>query len=315
MRTLLFVVALLAALYAGYWFAASSQIETRAEAALAQLESEGWTAEHSGLAVTGFPLRFDIKATDLRLAPPDGNFVWEAPSFRVHAASYRPNRIVAIWPDRQTLTMAGRKLDISSPDLRASATLGLSPALPLDQTTIGGGPVTVDAGRDWTAGLDRLSVRAERSGRDAAVYDLFIEAEGLRPPVIDAGTGLLRLDAQVALDAPIGLRDGTTPRLRRLSLREVRLAQGDVALTGAGDLAPDAQGYLAGRVMITADNWRGLLDLLEAAGILADRQRPFLEGALRGMAQGTNRIEVPVTFANGRVEALGMMLLQAPRVF
>lgn len=313
MRTLLYVAAVLVTLLSGAWFVAASQIESRTQAALADLEARGWEVDYADLATTGFPSRFDMTLTDLRLASPDGGVAWEAPSLRVFAPSYQPNRVVALWPEEQSLTVAGRRIDISARDLRASATAGLSSDLPLDEATVGSGLAAVQAENGWGFGMDRLAATAERSGTGAA-YDFSLEAEGLRPATVSANIGLLRLDARVTLDAPVELRGGSTPRFEGLDLRELRLAQGEVALTGTGQLAPDAQGYLAGTVTLAAENWRGLLDLLESAGLLVLDQRAFLQGALEELAQGGDRIEVPVTFANGQVQALGMVLLEAPRV-
>jgi hypothetical protein len=87
-----------------------------------------------------------------------------------------------------------------------------------------------------------------------------------------------------------------------------------VALTATGDLAPDAQGFLTGTLMLRAENWRGLLDLLQAAGLLVFDQGSFLAGALEPLARGGNDIEVPLTFRDGQVEVLGLVLLQAPSV-
>ena len=311
MRTFLYLAAALVTLLCGGWFVVASEIESRVEAAIADLRAQGWQVDYAQLSTTGFPLRFDTAATELSLASPDGDVVWEAPSFRFHASSHQPNRLVAVWPQEQSLTVAGQSLLISARDLRASATAGLSTDLPLNAATVESGLTAVEAESGWGVGMDRLTATAERSG---AAYDLFLEAEGLRPATSNASIGLLRLDAQIILDAPVALRSGTMPHFSGVALRQLRVAQGDVALTGTGALAPDARGYLSGTVTVAVENWRGFLDLLSAAGLLTQEQRPFLDGALEEMAQGRERIEVPITFANGQVSALGLVLLDAPRV-
>jgi hypothetical protein len=191
--------------------------------------------------------------------------------------------------------------------------VGLSGDLPLDRATVEGGLSSVTSDAGWGLGFDRL-LAAIRATGTANAYDLFLEAEGLRPASVSSSLGLLRLDAEVTLSAPLDRRLSGPLRLLALSLREARLSRGDVALGMTGDLAPDAQGFLAGTVTLAAENWRGLLDLLEAAGLLVYDQRAFLEGALGELAQGSDRIEVPVTFQDGRIEALGLVLLDAPRV-
>lgn len=314
MRTLFFVVAALAVLYGGYWSVGSSQVEERAEAALAGLRARGWAVDYASLDTTGFPARFDTTVTDLALASPDGRLGWAAPFFRVLALSYRPNRVIAVWPPEQRLTVAGQPVEIASQGLRASATVGLSRDLPLDRATIEGGLTGVSVGGGWGFGLDRLSAAVRRAEGAPAAYDLSLEARGLRPAAVGAEPGLLRLDLRVTLDAPLDRRLQGSPRLTGLAIREARLAQGGVALAATGELAPDARGFLSGTVLLAAEDWRGLLDLLDAAGLLVHDRAPVLEGALEELARGSDRIEVPVTFRDGRVEALGLVLLQAPRV-
>lgn len=314
MRALFFVVALLAALYGGYWFVGSSQVEARAREALADLRAQGWQVDYASLDTRGFPSRFDTTVTDLALASPDGRLSWEAPFLRVFALSYRPNRVIAAWPPEQSLTLAGQRLDIAAEGLRGSAAVDLSPDLPLADARLESGPMTVASAAGWELGLDRLLAAIRPAGPEPAAYDVFLEAEGLRPPALGARLGLLRLDGQVTLDAPLDRTLAAPPRLLGLSLRELRLAQGAAALAATGDLAPDERGFLAGTLTLRAENWRDLLALLESAGLLVHDQAPFLAGALEELAGGQDDIEVPVTFRDGQVEALGLVLLQAPRV-
>lgn len=314
MRTLFFVVALLAALYGGYWFVGQSQIEARATAALADLEAKGWDVAYSDLSTMGFPSRFDTTVTDIALTSPDGQVAWAAPFIQVFALSYRPNRVIAVWPPEQSLTVAGQDLDIAAQGLRASASAGVSADLPLRAATVESGLMAVTSDTGWGFGLDRLLAAIRPAGGAPNSYDVFLEAEGLRPQGASSAIGLLRIDAEAALDRPLDRRLTGTPRLQALTLRQARVERGDVALSAVGDLAPDAQGYLSGTIRITIENWRGLLDLLESAGFLVLDQAPFLAGALEQLSQGGDRIEVPVTFADGQVAALGIVLTQAPRL-
>ena len=311
MRTLLYLTLLLVTLLCGGWFVVAYQIEARVEAAVADLRTRGWEVSFDEISTTGFPMRIDTTLRDLSINSPDGRLAWKAPLFRFYALSYQPNRVIAVWPQQQSLRVAGQSFDISAQDLRTSATAGLSTDLPLNSVTVGSGLAAVEAQSGWGIGMDRLAATADRMG---TTYDLFLEAEGLRPATFSSNIGLLRLDAQLMLDGPVTLRSRTAPLFKGVELHELRLAQGEVALTGTGRLAPDQRGYLAGSVTFAVEDWRGFLDLLGAGGVLTQEQRPFLEGALEEMAQGSNRIKIPVTLADGNVSALGLVLLDAPRV-
>lgn len=312
MKRLFFIAVILAGLYASYWFVGSSQVETRARAALAELEARGWEIDYASLGTTGFPSRFDTSVEELSLVSPDGRLAWEAPFFQLLALSYRPNRVIAVWPERQRVTLAGQAFDLASDRLRASAAVGLSASFPLNEATVEGDGIVVQSEGGWTLSARSLLAAVRQAG--PATYDVYLGSEAIALPLVAEGLDLLRIDGRVMLDAPIDARLPGPPRLLGLSLREARLASGGTAITAVGDLAPDAQGFLAGTLTLRAENWRDLLAVLESAGLLVLDQAPFLAGALEQLAGGEKDIELPVTFRDGQVEALGVVLLPAPRV-
>lgn len=315
MRRLFVAVMVLAALYAGYWVVGSSQLERAARLALDDLAARGWQVAYSDLSTAGFPSRFDTTVTDLALASPDGAFAWEAPFLQVLALGYRPNQVIAVAPPDQVLTLGGQRLDLSAQGLRASATVGLSADLPLDHAAVESGLTAVRSSAGWGLGLDRLLAAIRRAGSGAPnAYDLYLEANGLRPDAVGSDLGLLRLAATATFDRPLDRRLARPPRLLSLALTDARLAEGDVAVAAAGTLAPDARGFLAGDLTLRVENWRGLLDLLDAAGVLVHDQAPLLAGALEELAQGSPDLELPVTFRDGGISALGVVLLEAPQV-
>jgi hypothetical protein len=312
MRALFWIVAAVAAAYAGLWFVGERQVETRAAQALADLEARGWQVDYASLNTTGFPSRLDTRVTDLRLLSPDGRLGWVLPALQVYALVYRPTHVIADLPPEQVVTVAGREFDLTSQALRASGRGGLSARLPFREAVVEGGPLTV-AGEGVELSLGRLLLAAREGGPGANAYDLYLDAGDIRPAEGAPALDLLRLDAQVTLDRPIDRTLRGAPGLLDVALRDARLTMGDVALSASGALAPDAEGALAGEVVIVAENWRGMLDLGEQAGTLDPARRAIFERALEGLAEG-DRIEVPVTFANGTISALGLPLLAAPRL-
>lgn len=313
MRALVWITGVLALLYGGYWFVGRSQVETRARAALADLEAQGWEVDYSSLETVGFPSRFDTTVTDLALASPDGQVAWEVPVLRVYALSYRPNHVIARLPPTQRVTVGGRAFDVAAEGLQASARAGLSADLPFRDVTVESGPLTI-TGPGIEGGVSRLlaAVRLAEAEGDDPAYLVFLEGEDLAvagTPALD----LVRIDALATLGAPIDRRLQEAPPLVSLSLRDVRLARASSALTATGTLMPDAEGFLAGEVVLAAEDWRGALLSLEEAGLLTADVAGLVAGALEPLAEG-DRIDVPVTFAEGRVSALGLPLLAAPQV-
>ena len=101
MRVLLGVTALLGALWAGYWVVGSSAAQSGMADWFDERRAEGWVAEYDDLAVRGFPNRFDAGFTEISLADPGTGLAWQAPFFQLLALSYKPNHVIAVWPDEQ----------------------------------------------------------------------------------------------------------------------------------------------------------------------------------------------------------------------
>jgi len=310
MRGLTIIVAVLTTLYSGYWFVARAAVSQGTDALIETLRDGGWQVDFASLSTVGFPNRIDTTATELRLADPAG-LAWAAPFFQVFALSYRPNEIIAVWPDEQVLTLAGQRLSITSQGLRASARIGISTALPLDQVTAESGPMRVDSDQGWSVSLDRALTAFRRAGPVPATYDAFAEATALVPPAvlvarIDPEGNLpetvsrARMDAGLTFDRPLDRFTGEDgPLLTALDLREMVLEWGDITLSAQGTLTVDARGVPDGRITLSVTNWRGLLDLAVAAGAFSPDVAPTWQAMAETMSGGTDQIDLPVTFQNG----------------
>lgn len=70
MRRLTFIVLILAAIYAGYWFIGVGAMEKSAADQFNDLEKSGWQVDYTDLSTAGFPSRFDTTVNDLTLTTP-----------------------------------------------------------------------------------------------------------------------------------------------------------------------------------------------------------------------------------------------------
>ena len=120
MRFLLSITFLGAALWAGYWYLGSGGAETAIRQWFDQRRTAGWTAEFSDMQVIGFPSRFDTTFTDISLADPVTGYAWDAPFFQVLSLSYRPNHVIAVWPEEQQIKTPAGSYQIQSQKARAS---------------------------------------------------------------------------------------------------------------------------------------------------------------------------------------------------
>ena len=134
MRRLLVVVLVAALAWGGYWFVGARAVESGLTAWIDQRRAEGWAADYATLNTRGFPNRFDTTITDLQLADPHTGVAWTAPFFQILALSYRPNHVIAVWPDSRRSNAAAKHLADQRHDARLCRTAP-GPSLELDRST------------------------------------------------------------------------------------------------------------------------------------------------------------------------------------
>lgn len=317
MRKLVFMVLIFAAAYGGYWFAGSRALLAGVQAVLADLQAQG-RMTHQGVSLRGFPSRFDLTLDEPALMA-DG-LAWSAPFVQVFALSYRPNRIIAVWPHQQTLAVAGQVIALENRDMRASAAFGAQAALPFDhaQLVVTAPVAASDLGWRLAADVLRLAAqvqddpRVQRIGAEA----LSITLDGL-DPALPRTLDRAHLDATVTIDAPLDRHLAAPPRPVAVEIATASLAAGHLALDAQGrvDIAPD--GSLAGRIEVTAQGWRAMLAMARDTGLLPAQEAANLERMLDGLARAgadPDRVTLPFTLDAGRVYLGAFPLGAAPRL-
>ena len=285
MRWLTIIVAALAALYGGYWVYTRGAVEEGIATALAEAEAGGRVEiSHAGWSTVGFPSRFDTTFEALRIEDRATGLVWQAPWFQVFALAYRPNEVIAVWPESQSLDVAGREITLTTERMRASARVRANAALSFQRATL-----EVDAPRlqGLADGADLAMARllaAMRAAPDVANgYDVFAEAQSVGLPaawreVLDPEGGLppvirqMRLDATARFDQPLDrFAGGAAPvGVESVSVREFGAHWGDMAVSVIGDVTADEAGRAAGSLTLSVTGWRRALKMASRAGLVDD---------------------------------------------
>ncbi|MEZ5779303.1 MAG: DUF2125 domain-containing protein [Paracoccaceae bacterium] len=322
MRVILWLVAALAVLWGGYWFVGSKAALRGAEEALARMEADG-LAIHGGLSVAGFPSRFDFTLDSPDIRSPDGLIRWQAPEVRAYALSYRPNHLIAVLPDRQSLRIGAETIEVTSDDLRASAVLGLDTSVPLDRAQIVGKGLKLNSDFGWTLGLSearfatRRSETPEEQQIGAELFSVGLAGLGIVPPELPGTVDRMRLDAVLGFDRPVDRKALEKPlRLRAADLRSVKIDWGDTRLRGSGQVTIGAGRAPEGRIDFSIENWKPLLGVLVAAGAIRPEIAPTWEKGLAQLAAASGdakTLELPLTFAGGVMSLGPIPLGPAPR--
>lgn len=317
MRALLTLIVIATLGWSGYWFVGQQGLQQAFGQWFETRRAEGWVADTSDLSVQGFPNRFDTSFSDLALADPETGLAWEAPFFQILTLSYRPNHVIAVWPDDQLIATPLDKFRVQSTDMRASLVLASNTALAPERATLTAeflriAPVLRP---DETTALTALSLAAERIGE--TTYRLGLSARGLSPSTpwrarLDPQNTLptqlagVRADLTVRFDQPWDRSaiEDARPQPTHIKLDLADATWGQLQLQAAGEVSIDAIGQPTGEITIKARNWRDILDLAVAAGALPESMVKTVESGLSMMAQmagNPQTLDIPLNLRNGRV--------------
>ena len=331
MRILLWTVGVLAVLYAGYWVVGSRMADRALHAWFAERQAAGWTAAYESLAVRGFPSRFDVTVTGLDLRDPATGLGWQAPQVEFDALSYQPQHYIATWPRAQTLLTPAGDIGIASERMQSSLVFTPGPSFRLNrsQLVVAGLRVTPPGSDAFGAGvLNFATGRApgsefgHRIGLEAAEVGLPDAVRTRLDPdrILPAAIERLHVDATLDFDAPWdrhALESGPIPQLTHLRIDDLTASWGDLGLVVTGELAVGADGTPAGKLDIRAAHWRGLLDLLERAGLLPPGNRRMVETALAFVSAGSGGGEdlaATLSFTEGVMMLGALPLGPAPKL-
>lgn len=327
MRIILWLVTACVALYAGYWLLAARSVKAGAETVVTEMRAAG-TGDYQAFDLGGFPYRFDAILTEPRVTSPGAGVTWSAPALRLHALAYRPQHVIAVFPNTQTVRVGRETLSLVAADLTASARFGVSSALPLLQAESFGRSVALTSDFGWGVVADEVRA-ALRAVDGPATQRIGVELTGItltglpadlvtRGGAIPAHGERLHLDAVLTLDRPL---DRDTPvegiRLLAADIRALAFDWGPARLAGSGTLALDPAGTPEGRIDLSLTNWRVVLQLATALGVVRPDTVPAIARALEGLALLNGNAEVlalPLVFQSGWMSLGPIPLGPAPRL-
>ncbi len=317
MKFLLKFILIAAAAWSGYWFVGARASRAGFEAWFAQQRGRGMTAEYSDFALQGFPNRFDAGFSDISLADPRRGFAWTAPFFQILALSYKPNHLIAVWPDRQTLTTPEGIFDITSEDMRASLKLEASTRLGLQEAIMTVARMVVTPTRQTIepTSVEKLTLAVAHVADTKAGYRLGLEADGITPAAalvaqIDPKRTLPKQVSEISADITVRFDRpwdrlalaGTLPQPRQIEITEIAAKWGRLRLLASGTLTVDTSGVVTGEISIKARNWRDMIALAVSTKALSEGMAGAVEQALGLMAQSAEdpeAVDIPLRFDQG----------------
>ncbi len=310
-----------------WWAVGKGAYEAGLAAWIDQRRDEGWAADVATLETAGFPNRFDTTLRDLRLADPATGIAWTAPLLQFLSLAYKPHQVIAVLPESHRFSTPEGTVDIAHEDARASLFLKPETALGLDQAilVLTGLDVTSDRGWETTLASGRFAAEAVsattdtyRLGADISeltpakpVRDL-LDPAGVLPDTVEN----LRLDATVTFDKPWDrfAIEEARPQPMRIELDDLSAIWGTVTFRATGELDVDELGYPDGDIAIRAVEWRKILEMAVASGVLPEPAAGPLERALELMSGPRDTLDATLSFGGGYVRLGIVPVAPAPRM-
>lgn len=326
MKRLAMLIVLVALGWSGYWAFGYWGLSKGFDLWFEDRRNDGWVAEYDTRATLGFPNRFDTTFTNLTLADPSTAVMWQAPFFQVFALSYRPNHVIAIWPEEQTLATPSDKLTLTADDMRASIVLRPDTALTLDRTNLTIGNLALRSTTDWQFGASALDLAMHSAPENPATYRLALRAQDVSPPVAyRLPSGMQLPDTLSALQADITATferpwdrfaiETARPQPTQIDIRLAEITWGDLRLNAAGVIDIDSFGTPTGTLTIRAVNWREIIAVARASGQVPPSVLDPLQEALGFLAKlsgNANQLDIPLTFKGGATRLGPLPIAPAP---
>jgi hypothetical protein len=331
MGKLVGILVVVAVIWCGWWAIASAGMQRGIVKWLDARRSLGWQADVKDVQKLGFPLRLHSRLNDVAVADPTTGVAVSMDRLDISTPTY--------WPGYVTVALPETPITLANPNLRATLTakqavadLRLRPgtSLQLESLGLSGGAWSLDKGPDSIVAADTIDLTMIQQAANTPVYALNVNADNLAPgtssrsfvglsddwpTTFDAFTA----DLTVTFDSIWDRRalERRRPQPRVIDLKRAHVTWGDIEVLATGDLTVNEDGLIGGELVVKAENWPALLDMVESAGYLPPNMRPQAEQMLKGLAQMTGKttgLDLTLSFQEGRMSMGFIPLGRAPRI-
>ncbi|MBU2868106.1 DUF2125 domain-containing protein [Pacificibacter marinus] len=330
MRKITWGLLAVAILYSGYWFVAARASEHGIKTWLEARVSEGWQSEYATLKTRGYPLTFETTLTDVALADPATGLAYRTPSISIKSRSFTPTRLHAELAQDLRLSTPFQHIDISNTAANGTLFVEVGTALTMHRATFNFDDLVAKSTLGWGFSLGNATAKAQRLKDDTLTHDIQVTLTNLAPStammkrlnpngILSDRFDTLSVDASVTFnkDWDITALEGPRPQPTHVLLRNMAATWGALDLRIAGDFEVDVQGVPTGKIALKATNWREMITLATAAGIIPKNfENMALRGGemLAGMTGNANTIDAELTLSRGSISLGFLPLGPAPRI-
>ncbi len=309
------VIVSLAIIFCIYYAIAASYLSREVETFLAHEPSLSATPSR----VSGFPNHISIGLDATTLENRSGMLRWRAGRVSLGASSLRPFDLSILFPDTQSLVVAGERHTLEGYRMMGTVQIGRGnrlQELALDTGSVQITPPLVIS----RLGAADLSLTPSDEGRHALELDLreIRLAPEIRSILDPSGT-LPDQIAQLELRAIHSVALTPAPEGRvshRVDIERLDLTWGALSMQTEGTLTRDpADGHLDGTLTLTLQDWRPFHQLLTDTGLLAPDTAMMAGMFLSSIAnEGGHAVSLPLTLRQSIVSLGPFGLVQLPPI-
>ena len=324
MRFILWLGLTLGVLWGAYWFVGSQAIEAGAGQWVADMQAQGLTGEQDGIAVSGFPSRFDLTVTRPRLSDPVTGWGWKAPFAQVLSMTWKPWHVIAVLPLDQEIDLPGQRIALTTSRMQGSLRLQPSSDLALEEVVVEARDLTASSDLGWQIGVGSAVMALTRDETVPFGQRLGLELTDMRPdpklalriPELGPVISKVHLDSKLVLSAALDRHAGeNAPVVTGLIVKDFQFVWSKLHLSAKGQIEPGPDGVAVGQIDFRIEEWRFVPALAVALGLIRPELAESLTKGLEALAKSggdPDVLKLPLTFADGKMTLGPLPLGPAP---
>lgn len=309
------ILALMALVWGGWWWLATSSLHSSVETYLDAQRSAGLEINVGGLTRSGFPLRIATTMDQMTFTDPAVATTLAIPQISLSSPIY--------WPGDATLRLPAGLVSMATPQgefaftsdgVEAMIELHPGTTLQLEGVSAASSNLALDLPKGRALEMQSFQAEIIQQSATAETYDIRFTATGVTlgdrmrhslqlPADWEAALSPVLADMTVTFDRPwdrsaLGI---TRPQPRAIYIEQMTTTWSDVGTFLQADLTIAPGGLASGKLRLTVQNWQKIFDIAAQSGTLPPDWRGTAEGMLRAMSDARGTLDLDITVDRGQM--------------
>ena len=255
MRLLLIITSLLALIWSSYWIVFSVKLKSEVSDFIKSHNSDQWLVEYSDLSIKGFPNRFDITLNKLYIRNNDLSVTWLLPYFQILSLSYKPNHLILVFPNTQTLENGNNKIIFNTTDMLASLSFMDYKFSELDQFILSIEKSELKGPKRKILNTTVLNFAVKQNKTRNGNYHLGFRGNDIQLNLTEKNNFNFIFDVEMALKELNGLTNKKMPKISTVDIKALNLSSPNFNINGNGKASFNDNIIKDGVLNIQAKNW------------------------------------------------------------